>query len=379
MKVLFITGNRSEYGLIKRLIKLATIEKCIDTFLFVTGDHLNNQTKTINEIENDGLKINGKIKCEPKHDSPLEILSSMGSATIDLSKHLETIKPDLIIILGDRYEMLVVAITSLIFKIPLLHISGGEITEGSLDDTIRHSITKFSDYHFVAIEEFRKRVIQLGESPKRVFVVGGMGIDSINNLNLLDSKSVIDKLKIKNPKLPIILFTYHPNTAEENTAEECSAILKALEHLEDINIILTYPNSDYQRGEILNKIKFFASNKENSYLYASLGQLLYLSTLKISTCIVGNSSSGIAEAPYFGVTTINIGSRQKGRPRCPSIIDIRADSDLILKEIKNSLKRKRQKYKTYGDSGASVKILQFLKNNKGNLYKKKGFNDIKFS
>ena len=206
-----------------------------------------------------------------------------------------------------------------------------------------------------------------------------MGIDSINNLNLLDSKSVIDKLKIKNPKLPIILFTYHPNTAEENTAEECSAILKALEHLEDINIILTYPNSDYQRGEILNKIKFFASNKENSYLYASLGQLLYLSTLKISTCIVGNSSSGIAEAPYFGVTTINIGSRQKGRPRCPSIIDIRADSDLILKEIKNSLKRKRQKYKTYGDSGASVKILQFLKNNKGNLYKKKGFNDIKFS
>ena len=247
MKVLFITGNRSEYGLIKRLIKLATIEKCIDTFLFVTGDHLNNQTKTINEIENDGLKINGKIKCEPKHDSPLEILSSMGSATIDLSKHLETIKPDLIIILGDRYEMLVVAITSLIFKIPLLHISGGEITEGSLDDTIRHSITKFSDYHFVAIEEFRKRVIQLGESPKRVFVVGGMGIDSINNINLLDSKSVIDKLKIKNPKLPIILFTYHPNTAEENTAEECSAILKALEHLEDINIILTYPNSDYQR------------------------------------------------------------------------------------------------------------------------------------
>ena len=156
MKVFFITGNRSEYGLLKRLIKLVINEKFIESFLFVTGDHLNSVTKTISEIKNDYLKINGKIECSPKHDSPLEILNSMGSATIELANHLDKIKPDVIIILGDRYEMLVVAITSLILKIPLLHISGGEVTEGSLDDTIRHSITKFADYHFVAIEEFKK-------------------------------------------------------------------------------------------------------------------------------------------------------------------------------------------------------------------------------
>ena len=379
MKVFFITGNRSEYGLLKRLIKLVINEKFIESFLFATGDHLNSVTKTISEIKNDSIEINGKIECSPEYDSPLEILKSMGSATIELANHLDKIKPDVIIILGDRYEMLVVAITSLILKIPLLHISGGEVTEGSLDDTIRHSITKFADYHFVAIEEFKKRVIQLGESPNRIKVVGGMGIDSIENLNLFDSDTVFKKLKIKNPKLPIILFTYHPNTAEKNTLEECISILNALSILKDVNIILTYPNSDFERDKIIHKIKLFALKKENTYLFTSLGQLLYLSTLRISSCIIGNSSSGITEAPYFGVTTINIGSRQKGRPRCPSIIDLKANSDLIYREIKNSLKRKKTKYMIYGKPGASKKILDFLKINKGNFSKKKGFNDIKFS
>ena len=341
--------------------------------------HLNNETNTITEIENDNFKIHGKIKCNPDNDSPLEILKSMGSETIDLATHLEEINPDVIIILGDRYEMLVVAIASLILKIPLLHISGGEITEGSLDDTIRHSITKLADYHFVAIDEFRKRVIQLGESPDRVMVVGGMGIDSIKNLNLFDKKLVLNKLGIKNPKLPIILFTYHPNTAEEDTYEECISILKALENLKEVNIILTYPNSDFERSKIIQEIKVFARKKENTYLYKSLGQLLYLSTLKISNCIVGNSSSGITEAPYFGVTTLNIGSRQKGRPRCPSIIDLKADRDLIYDEIINSLNKTNEKYMIYGESGASEKIIEFLKRKNGNFFKKKGFNDIKFN
>ncbi len=379
MKVFFITGNRSEYGLLKRLIKLVTKENSIHTFLFVTGDHLNKETNTITEIENDNLKINGKIKCNPNDDSPLEILKSMGSETIDLASHLEEIRPDIIIILGDRYEMLAVAITSLILKIPLLHISGGEITEGSLDDTIRHSITKLADYHFVAIEEFRKRVIQLGESPNRVITVGGMGIDAIKNLNLLDKKLVMNKLKIKNPNLPIILFTYHPNTAEKDTDEECISILNALENLKDINIILTYPNSDFESTKIINKIKFFVRKKENAYLFTSLGQLLYLSTLKISSCIVVNSSSGITEAPYFGVTTINIGTRQKGRPRCPSIIDLNPRKDLICDAIIKAINEKKEKYMIYGDSGASEKIVEFIKINKGNFVKKRGFHDINFN
>ena len=206
-----------------------------------------------------------------------------------------------------------------------------------------------------------------------------MGIDSIENLNLFDSDTVFKKLKIKNPKLPIILFTYHPNTAEKNTLEECISILNALSILKDVNIILTYPNSDFERDKIIHEIKLFALKKDNTYLFTSLGQLLYLSTLRISSCIIGNSSSGITEAPYFGVTTINIGSRQKGRPRCPSIIDLKAKSDLIYREINNSLKRKKTKYMIYGKPGASKKILDFLKINKGNFSKKKGFNDIKFS
>lgn len=376
MKICVITGNRAEYGLLKRLIQLILNDKFLELLLIVTGDHLNDINGTIKEIENDNLKIDAKIQCSPSQDSPLEILTAMGSATIELAKFLDFKKPDCIFILGDRYEMLVVAYNAHIFKIPLLHISGGEITEGSLDDTIRHAITKFSDYHFVAIEEFKKRVIQMGEDPSKVFVVGGMGIDAIKNIKLLKLSEVIKKLKIKNQELPIILCTYHPVTAEESSTEECIAILDALAKLKRVNIVITFPNSDYESEKILKRIKNFVFNKENAYLFNSLGQILYLSTLKISSCIIGNSSSGITEAPYFGVKTINIGSRQKGRPRCPSIVDVNPESELIYHEIEKSFLSDKKTFSTYGKSGASEEILQFLLKNKENLVKKKGFFDL---
>ena len=377
MKICLITGNRADYGLLKRLIKLILKDDFLDLCLLVTGDHLNDINRTINEIESDNFKIDGKFFCSPQQDSPLGILSAMGSATINLAKIIDCKKPDCILILGDRYEMLVAAYTAHIFKIPLLHISGGEVTEGSLDDTIRHSITKFSDYHFVAIDEFKRRVIQMGEDPSRVFVVGGMGIDAIKNLTLLEPYEVINKLKIKNPKFPIILFTYHPVTAEESTIKECKAILNALEKFKEVNIIITFPNSDYESEKIISEIKNFILKKEDSYLFSSLGQLLFLSTLKISSCIVGNSSSGITEAPYFGLKTINIGLRQKGRPRCPSIVDVNSDSELIYNEIKKSLFKEKEEYSIYGESGASDEIFHFLLKNKGHLLKKKGFFDLK--
>ena len=376
MKICLITGNRAEYGLLKRLIKLIIDVDFLELQLIVTGDHLNDVNGTIREIENDNFKIDGKIKCNPSKDTPLEILSAMGSATIDLAKYLDSKKPECIIILGDRYEMLVVAYTAHILKIPLLHISGGEVTEGSLDDTIRHSITKFSDYHFVAIKEFKDRVIQMGEDPSKVFVVGGMGIDSIRNINLLEKGEVINNLNIKNPQLPIILCTYNPVTAEDTSISEFINILNALSKLKEVNIIFTFPNSDYESKKIISKMKNFVLDKEDTYLFSSLGQLLYLSTLKVSSCIVGNSSSGITEAPYFGVKTINIGSRQKGRPRCPSIIDLKPNSELIYNEIKKSLLSDKIKYSTYGEAGASQEILKFLLKNKGKLSKKKGFFDL---
>ena len=380
MKIFFVTGNRAEYGLLKRLIKLSVSSDKFEASLLVTGDHLSNKTNTISEINKDGIEIIGKIFCEPKTDSQLGILNAMGKALSGYAEFFYKNRPDALVILGDRYEMLVLAIASHICKIPLIHISGGEVTHGSLDDNMRHAITKFSDYHFVAIEEFKKRVLQMGESSSRIHVVGGMGIDAIHNIELFNLKQTLEKLNIKNKYLPIVLCTYHSVTAEEKTLDECIAMIKALKRIDNVNIIITYPNPDHERDKILNYINQLINTKENVYLYASLGQLLYLSVLKYSKCVIGNSSSGISEAPYFGVKTINIGSRQTGRPRCPSIADVPGDSEIIFNEINNSLKFNHiiNKCQIYGPPGASEKILYFLEQNIGNFSKKIGFSDIVF-
>ena len=380
MKIIFVTGNRAEYGLLKRLIKLSVTSDKFKASLLVTGDHLSNKIDTISEINKDGLEISGKIFCEPEFDSPLGILNAMGSALSGFAEFFCKNRPDVIVILGDRYEMLVVAIACHIYKIPLVHISGGEVTLGSLDDTIRHAITKFSDYHFVAIEEFKKRIIQMGESSSRIHVVGGMGVDAIDNLELFNFEQTLEKLNIKNKNLPIVLCTYHSVTAEDNTLDECIEIIKALKRINNVNIIITYPNPDHEREKILDCINQLIISKENVYLYASLGQLLYLSVLKYSKCVIGNSSSGISEAPYFGVKTINIGSRQIGRPKCPSIVNLPGDSEKIINEINNIIKfdNKSTIYQTYGSPGASEKILHFLEKNLGNFSKKQGFLDIDF-
>ncbi len=380
MRIIFVTGNRAEYGLLKRLIKLSVNSDKFKAKLVVTGDHLSNKIGTISEINKDGIEISGKISCEPKIDSPLGILDAMGSALSDYAQFFCKNKPDVIVILGDRYEMLVVAIACHIYKIPLIHISGGEVTLGSLDDTIRHAITKFADYHFVAIEEFKKRIIQMGESSSRIHVVGGMGVDAIHNLRLFNFDQTLEKLHIKNKCVPIVLCTYHSVTAEDQTLDECIEMIKALKRIDNVNIIITYPNPDHERDKILDCINQLIISKENVYLYESLGQLLYLSVLKYSKCVIGNSSSGISEAPYFGVTTINIGSRQTGRPRCPSIVDVPGDAKKIYNEINNTLKldNKSTKYETYGSPGASEKILHFIENNIGTFSKKQGFLDIDF-
>ena len=380
MKIIFVTGNRAEYGLLKRLIKLSVNSEKFKASLVVTGDHLSKKIGTISEINKDGIEISGKIFCEPKIDSPLGILNAMGSSLSGYAEFFSKNRPDAIVILGDRYEMLVVAIACHIYKIPLIHISGGEVTLGSLDDAIRHAITKFSDYHFVAIEEFKKRVVQMGENASRIHIVGGMGVDAIHNLELFNYEQTLEKLKIKNKYLPIVLCTYHSVTAEDKTLDECIEMIKSLKRIDNVNIIITNPNPDYEREKILDCLTELINSKDNVYLYTSLGQLLYLSTLKYSKCVIGNSSSGITEAPYFGVKTINIGNRQLGRPRCPSIIDVSGDAEDIFNEVNKTLKSDQifSKFQTYGSPGASEKILYFLEKNVGKLSKKLGFSDIVF-
>ena len=377
MKVAFITSNRSEYGLLKRLINLSKISKKLEPILIITGDHLSPIINSEEEILNDDLSIDARVKLSPKVDTPKSILDAMGDGLKIFAEKLTSFKPDTIIILGDRYESLVVATAALLLRIPLIHISGGEITKGSIDDTIRHAITKLSDYHFVATDEFKQRVIKFGEDPSRVFVVGGMGVDSISNIQLLPREKLFARLNIKNENLPLIMCTYHPATAISTSLEECRQMLLSLQELVNFNIVITYPNPDFESKKIINLIKEFSKNNKNFFVYPSLGQLLYLSALSHSLLVIGNSSSGIAEAPYFKCSTINIGTRQMGRPRAASVFDVKANKieiskaiqDVIKKEIKGMFKDE----KPYGEAGSSALILKFLEDNINKLNKKESF------
>lgn len=378
MKICIVTGNRSEYGLLKLLIRKFLLAPKIEPYIIVTGDHLDPEINSLSEIISDSIPVHCKINLKPKKDEPSSILIAMGQGMKDFSPVIDAISPQAILLLGDRYESLVVAICSLMLKIPLLHISGGEITEGSIDDTIRHAITKLADYHFVAIDQFKKRVLQMGEDPSRVFVVGGMGVDAISNIKLLTHEQTISRLGIEN-QMPLILCTYHPLTAFTSGLEECQIMLKALSQVKDCNIVITYPNPDYQSKSIIQLIQEFASNNSNCFLFPSLGQLLYLSALNISKLVIGNSSSGITEAPYFGCVTINIGKRQEGRPRCSSIYDLDPDCNKILSTIQSLLEDDKDRTlnlnNIYGTSGASQKIFEFLEQNLGQISKKKSFFD----
>ena len=378
MKIAFVTSNRSEYGLLKRLVKLSDNSEKLEALLVVSGDHLSPVINSEKEIIEDNLSICAKIKLSPTSDNSESILNAMGDALKSFSQNLSRLNPDAIIILGDRYESLVVATASLLLKIPLIHISGGEITKGSIDDTIRHSITKMADYHFVAIEEFKNRVIKMGEDPSRIFVVGGMGVDAISNIKLLGFKQTLERLQIINKDLPLAVCTYHPVTAKNTSVEECKQMLSSLQEFQNLNVVITYPNPDYESRKIINLINEFSKKNENFYIYPSLGQLLYLSALSHSLLVIGNSSSGIAEAPYFNCHTINIGSRQLGRPKASSVIDVNANKEEISKIIKKILNNEKNYFcignnKPYGNPGSSDLILKFLEDNINNINKKQSF------
>ncbi|PWE22112.1 UDP-N-acetylglucosamine 2-epimerase (hydrolyzing) [Aliarcobacter skirrowii] len=382
-KVCVVTGTRAEYGLLYWLLKEIEADKDLELQLIVTGMHLSPEFGlTYKEIEKE-FSVNKKIEMLLSSDTSVGISKSMGLAQISFAESYDELKPDIVVVLGDRYEIFSATSAAMIARIPIAHIHGGEKTEGAFDESIRHSITKMSHLHFTATEEYKNRVIQLGEHPSRVFNVGGMGIENIKKIELLNKKefekSIEFKLNSKN-----ILVTFHPVTLENSTAkEQFKELLDAIDELEDTNIIFTKANSDTD-GRVINKMidEYVIKNFQKSVQFTSLGQLRYLSALQYVDAVVGNSSSGLAEAPSFRIGTINIGDRQKGRIKASSVIDCEPNKDSILNSFEKLYSKEFQEtLKTtinpYGDGCASKKIVEILKNVDLKNILKKSFYDLR--
>lgn len=382
--ICIVTGSRAEYGLLKKLIKLIKRDKEFRLQLVVTGSHLSRKHGfTIQNITKDGFKIKNKINLSLKKDDAISLASSMSNGLLKFPKVFEKNKPDIIILLGDRYEIFIAAVAATLSRIPIGHIHGGEITKSSVDEAFRHSISKMSHLHFTATEEYKKRVIQLGENPKNVYCVGGLGVDNIKFKDLYSRHHLEKKLNIKFQK-HIIIATYHPETLKKNSSKDnLLNLFVALDNLKDATVIFTMPNSDLESEEVQDLISKFISKRKNYYLFKSLGQKKYYSCCKYSNFMIGNSSSGLLEMPTFNKFTINIGERQSGRVKAKTVIDCSANSKDITRAIqycmnKNNLKKIKKSYNPYGKGGASLKILNVLK--KKNLKKLiiKKFFDLKF-
>ena len=384
-KVCIITGSRAEYGLLKPLIKKLKDSKSLELQIIATCTHLSPEFGlTYQEIENDGFKINEKIEILLSSDTSIGISKSMGLAMISFCEAFDRLKPNIIIIIGDRYEIFAAASAATVARIPIAHIHGGETTEGAFDESFRHSITKMSYLHFTSTEEYRKRVIQLGEDPQRVFNVGAIGIENIKTIDLLEKDKLQETLGYQFGE-KTILVTFHPTTLENNTAEnQFKNLLDAIEEFETIKVIFTKSNADIG-GKIINNMidEYVKRNNQKSVAYTSLGSVKYLSVMKYCDVVVGNSSSGIIEAPAFMIPTINIGDRQKGRVQAKSVINCEPiKNDIITslnkafsEEFKKALKDTKN---PYGDGNVTDRIItqieSYLLNDKIQL--KKAFYNI---
>lgn len=342
-KICVVTGTRAEYGLMSRLIRLINDSDKTQLQLIATNMHLSPRFgNTYQEIEADGIKIDKKVPIidDSAPDTAVETLYSMSRALSGFAEAYAELKPDLIVVLGDRYEILAAATAALIERIPVAHLHGGEITEGAYDDAIRHSITKMSHLHFTSTEEYRKRVIQLGEQPERVFNVGALGVENIKKLPLMSKEEIEKKIDFKIDD-NTILVTYHPVTLGNRTAkEDIDDFIMALEEHKDLRVIFTMPNSDTGGQFIVDAInRFVARNADRAKAYKSLGVLRYLSVMKQVAAVVGNSSSGLLEVPSFGIPTLNIGDRQNGRIAAESVYNCAPDKESVLNGLDKVLSK----------------------------------------
>jgi len=368
-KICVVTGTRAEYGLLFWLMKEIEADPDLDLQLAVTGTHLSAKFgDTVTVIEDDGFGIDERIDIEPGDDTPVGVARSLGLGVIGFGEAFERLKSDIVVVLGDRYEILAAAEAAMIARIPIAHIHGGEITEGAMDDNMRHAISKMAHLHFVAAEPYRSRVIQMGELPNRVFSVGAPGLDNIDKLDLPDRVDLGGELNIP-ADTSYFLVTYHPATLSENdTSAEAKEMLAAFDQFPDFRIVLTGVNADPGHSRIADLLSdYTARNEGRVSLHASLGQRRYLAAMKYSAAVVGNSSSGIIEAPALKIPTINIGDRQKGRLQAPSIINCAGRAADIAAAITKALDTGFRSgldamTQPYGSGGAAAAIKGHLKN-----------------
>jgi UDP-hydrolysing UDP-N-acetyl-D-glucosamine 2-epimerase len=387
-KIAVVTGTRADYGLLYWIIKDIHDDPGLQLQLIVTGMHLSPEFGlTVNVIEGDGFPVAEKVDMLLSSNTAGSVAVSMGLGMIGFAKAFERLEPDVVVALGDRFEVFSAVCAAIPLNIPVAHIHGGEGTEGTMDELYRHAITKMSHLHFTSTAEYRKRVIQMGERPEHVFCFGAPGLDSIARLPLLAKDYLIKELGIPEG-MRIGVVTYHPSTLEDvSLKDQTEEVLSALENFPTVFWVLTYSNADTGGKLIIETMKKFTRNKAHkTKMFASLGQIRYLSLLKYADVMVGNSSSGMIEAPAFKLPVVNIGERQRGRIRAKNIIDvnkcqkarlIRAIRKALSVEFRKSLMRMKNPYAQ--DGNASKKIVETLKSfNKKDVIMTKSFFNITF-
>ncbi len=366
-KICVVTGTRAEYGLLYWLMKEIEDDPALTLQLVVTGAHLSPQFgDTWKVIEGDGFAIGAKVDLDIGDDTPVGVSRSMGLCVAGMAKAFDGLKPGIVVVLGDRYEILAAAEAAMIARIPIAHIHGGEATEGLIDEAIRHSVTKMAHLHFAGAEEYRRRIIQLGEDPERVFNVGAPGIDNIVKLDLLSLPDLERDTGLELGK-DFFLVTYHPVTLDNDPAGAVGEMLTALDEFPGHRVIVTGVNADPGHAQIDRVLSDYANrHPKRVSLHGSLGQRRYLSAMKHAAAVIGNSSSGIIEAPALGVPTVNLGERQRGRVRSASILDCVEKAVNIADTIRKALSGEfletmKTAVNPYGNGGASRKIKDYLK------------------
>ncbi|MFT4746609.1 MAG: GDP/UDP-N,N'-diacetylbacillosamine 2-epimerase (hydrolyzing) [Congregibacter sp.] len=380
-RICVVTGSRADYGLLYWLLRCIQDSPHLDLQIIVTGMHLSPEYGyTLRDIESDGFRVDWKVDMLLSSGTAIGVTKSMGLGLIGFADALAHLQPDILLVLGDRYEIYAASAAAMIARIPIAHLHGGETTEGAFDEAIRHSITKMSHLHFVATEEYRRRVVQLGEEPERVFCVGGLGIDNINHLKLL-SRSELEvaldfKLGMRN-----LLITFHPVTLEHGTSElQMNELLAALSEMDNTHMVFTMPNSDPEGRLLFKQIEEFCEHRFQVQVYTSLGQLRYLSCIEHFDGVIGNSSSGLLEVPSFKKGTINIGDRQRGRICAESVINCKPDRVSIRSALKRLYTKEFEAQLSnvenpYGDGGASEAIVKVLEQRSLDDLLKKRFYD----
>ena len=381
-KICVITGTRAKYGRMCWVMQGIKDDPELSLQVIATGMHLSPEFGlTYREIEKDGFQIDRKVEMLTSSDTPVGIAKSMGLGLIGFADALNELRPDLIVVLGDRFEIFAAVAAALVARIPVAHLHGGEATEGAFDEALRHSITKMSHLHFVAAKEYRQRVIQLGEQPERVFLVGGLGVDNIKRMNLLDRAELEASLDFKLGQKNL-LITFHPVTLENSTAaDQMDELFAALAELKDTKLIFTMPNADTDGRALIKMVEQFVAQHPNAHAYASLGQLRYLSCIAQVDGVVGNSSSGLTEVPSFKKGTINIGDRQRGRLHAESVISCepnRSDITASLQKLYSPNFQASLNHVTnpYGEGGASKLVVETIKHYSIDGLAKKAFYDL---